>query len=113
MLFRLPTKQSSKKGQRLKGRLWLSFGTLAYSFVTVFVFYQASLESVIRYGTTVRFGNLPGRAKSELLHLVQTAMKMIGQKDHQNLQSLFDQLVSHILYWQHELLPSGRQTEAA
>ncbi len=48
-----------------------------------------------------------------------TAMKIIGQKDHYSLQSLYEQCVlqharsilndpSHILYSQYELLPSGR-----
>ena len=37
---------------------------------------------------TVWFGNLPVSAKLKLLHLVQTAMKIIGLKDHYNLQSL-------------------------
>ena len=83
----------------------------------IFLFYQAVLESVIRYGITG--WHFPVSLKS-LLTLVQTVMKILGQKDHYNIHSIFDKSVleqvkrilcdpSHILYSRCALLTSGRQ----
>lgn len=86
----------------------------------MFVFYQAVLESLVRYGISVWFGNLTVQLKNKLNRLIQTAMKVMGRKDYQSLQTLYDQSVlrqaqriltdpSHILYAEYELLPSGRR----
>lgn len=40
-------------------------------------FYQATLESLIRYGITVWFGNLSVQLKNKLAHIHKTAMKNI------------------------------------
>ena len=57
-------------------------------------FYQAALESILRYGMTAWFGNLPVALKAKLAHLVQTAMKIIGQKQYKttNPSSIFEQI---------------------
>ena len=44
----------------------------------LFLFYQAVLESVLRYGMSAWFGNLTVQSKTKLAHLVHTAMKVKG-----------------------------------
>lgn len=86
----------------------------------MFLFYQAVMESVIRYGMTAWFGNLSTQSKSKLQRLVQTAMKVMGRTEKLSLQSIYEQSVlrqarrvlsdpSHILHAEYELLPSGRR----
>ena len=86
----------------------------------MFLFYQAVMESVIRYGMTAWFGNLSAQSKSKLQRLVQTAMKVMGRTEKLSLESIYDQSVlrqaqrvlsdpSHILHMEYELLPSGRR----
>ena len=86
----------------------------------MFLFFQAVMKSVIRYGVMVWFGNLSTQSKSNLQCLVQTAMKVMGRTDKLSLQSIYEQSVlrqarrvvsdpSHILQMEYELLPSGRR----
>ena len=51
------------------------------------LFYQAALESLLRYGMMV--WQSPCGVKSKT-----SALKIIGQKQHKNNQSIFDQCVS-------------------
>ena len=86
----------------------------------MFLFYQAVIESVIRYGMTAWFGSLSTQSKSKLQRLVQTAMKVMGRTDKLSLHSIYEQSVlrqawrvlldpSHILQTEYELWPSGRR----
>ena len=59
----------------------------------MFLFYQAVMESVIKYGMTVWFGNHSIQSKSNLQHLVQTAMKVMGRTNKLSLQSIYEQSV--------------------
>lgn len=43
------------------------------------MFYWAVLESIIRYGMLAWYGNPSVQAKSKLLCLVQTVMKVVGR----------------------------------
>ena len=80
----------------------------------MFFFYQAVLESLIR------FGNLSVQVKSKLNRLVQTAMKVIGRTENSSLQSIYEESVlrlaqrassdsAHILNPEYQLLPSGKR----
>lgn len=84
------------------------------------VFYQAVLESLIRYGITAWFGNLSVQLKSKLVRLMQTAWKIIGVRQYPSLQSTYEQATlrqanrivtdpSHVLHAEYQLLPSGRR----
>ena len=83
------------------------------------LFYQAVLESLIRYGMSSWYGNLTAKLKTKLARLVHTAMKVIGKSSYQTLQSINQQSVaqarrvvndpSHILHSEYDLLPSGRR----
>ncbi|XDV25684.1 hypothetical protein PO909_029559, partial [Leuciscus waleckii] len=86
----------------------------------MFLFYQAVMESITRYGMTAWFGNLSTQSKSKVQRLVQTAMKVMGRTEKLSLQSIYEQSVlrqarrvlldpSHILQTENELLPSGRR----
>ncbi len=85
----------------------------------MYLFYQAVIESVIRYAITVWFGNLTIQVKSKLARLLKIAMKTIGRKKYLSLESLYEQSVLreahqmlanpiHVLHT-YELLPSGRR----
>ena len=87
-------------------------------------FYNAVLESLIRYGMAAWFGCLTVQLKSRILKMVHTAMKVIGKKDLLSLQPIFEKKVislahkvltdpSHILFSEYELLPSGRRFRAS
>ena len=84
------------------------------------VFYRAVLESLVRFGITVWFGNLSVQLRSKLLRLVQTAGKIIGVSQLPSLQSIYEQAtlkqaqkivcdVTHVLNGEFVLLPSGRR----
>ncbi len=84
------------------------------------VFYQAVLESLIRYGIQAWYGNLSVQLKNKLSHIVRMAMKIVDLKDYPSLKTLFEQSVhrgahkiladpSHILQPEYVLLPSGRR----
>ncbi len=86
----------------------------------LFLFYQAVLESIMRYGMAAWFGNPSAQSKSKLQRLVQTAMKVMGGTENLSLQAIYEQSVlrqaqgvlsdpSHILYTEFKLLPSGRR----
>lgn len=83
-------------------------------------FYRASIESIIRYGITVWFGNLSVKLKAQLQTLIKRAGKIMGMPPPTSLQVLFDESVmrqgqtiaedqEHILHGEYELLPSGRR----
>ena len=59
----------------------------------MFLFYQAVLESLVRYGMSFWYGNLTAKLKTKLACLVHTAMKVIGKSDYQTLQSIYQQIV--------------------
>ena len=84
------------------------------------LFYQAVLESIVRYGMSAWYGNLSIQLKSKLACLIRTAMKVMGRNEHQSLQSIYEQSVlrqaqrvvsdpCHILHTEYERLPSGGQ----
>ena len=84
------------------------------------VFYRAVLESLVRFGITIWFGNLSVQLRSKLLRLVQTAGKIIGVSQLPSLQSIYEQAtlkqaqrivcdVTHVLNGEFVLLPSGRR----
>ncbi len=54
-------------------------------------FYQAVLESLIRFSVTVWFGNLSVLVKNKLLWLIDTAWKIIGVKEHLSMQGIYEQ----------------------
>ena len=83
-------------------------------------FYRASIESIIRYGITVWFGNLSVKLKAELQTLIKRAGKIMGMPPPTSLQALFDETVKrqglkiieddeHVLHGEYEILPSGRR----
>ncbi len=83
------------------------------------LFYQAVIESVLRYGIVAWFGNISVKLKSQINRLVHTAMKAMGVREYPSLQTLFEKTIvkqarkiiafpSHVLYSEYELLPSGR-----
>ncbi len=85
----------------------------------MFLFYQAVLESLVRYGMSAWYVNLTIKLKTKLAHRVQIAMKVIGSNDHQVLQSIYEQTdlmqahrivtnPSRIFHTGYELLPSRR-----
>ncbi len=84
------------------------------------MFYWAILESILRYGVTIRFGNLTVQLKSRLTSMHKTAIKIIGKKEYEPIQSLYEQAVrkqatkiivdsQHPLFSEYELMPSGRR----
>lgn len=83
-------------------------------------FYRASIESIIRYGIIIWFGNLSVKLKAQLQTLIKRAGKIMGVAPPTALQDLFDETVKklgvkisedneHILHGEYELLPSGRR----
>ncbi len=83
------------------------------------IFYRAILESIIRYGITAWFGNLTVQLKNKLAGMQKTAMKIIGMKQYEPVESLYNQAAmkqatrisadsTHPLFGEYELLPSGR-----
>ncbi len=83
------------------------------------MFYHAYIESVLLYGTAAWFGNLTLTLRSQVKHLVHTAIKVVGTRVYTPLQSTFNKIVlrlakkitldpCHVLYAEFELLPSGR-----
>ncbi|KAF7651619.1 hypothetical protein LDENG_00108420 [Lucifuga dentata] len=84
------------------------------------VFYKAIIESILRYGITVWFGNLTVKLKSQINHLTGRARKIIGQLPLSPLQEIYEESVlkqarkivsdpNHVLHEEYELLPSGRR----
>ena len=80
----------------------------------MFLFYQAVLESLVRYGMSSWYGNLTAKLKTKLARLVHTAMKVIGKSDYQTLQSIYQQTVFrqaqridpfHILHSEYDRVP--------
>jgi len=84
------------------------------------IFYQAVLESLIRYSITVWFGNLSVQLRTKLLQMIHTAWKIISVKGQTSLQIIYEQAtlrkankivcnLSHVLYTEYELLSSERR----
>lgn len=59
----------------------------------LFLFYQAVLESIIRYGMTAWDGNLSVQLRARLSRLEQTAMRVIGRTGNPSLQAIYEQSV--------------------
>ena len=110
---------------RLKQRLYFLRRLRSYGVdkKIMLIFYQAVLESIVRYGMSAWYGNLNATLKAKLTSLTRTANKVIGRLDSQSLQALYEQSVlrlsqgilsdpSHILYPEFELLPHGRRYRA-
>ena len=87
------------------------------------VFYQAVVESLIRYGITAWFGNLSIVLRAKLIRLMNTAWKIIGVKEYPPLQVIYEQATlrqankivsdpSHVLHAEYQQLPSGRRFRA-
>ena len=55
-----------------------------------FGFYQAVLESILRYGMLAWYGNFPVQLKSKIGHLIQSAMKVMGRSEKLPLQSIYE-----------------------
>lgn len=81
------------------------------------MFYQAILFSIIRCRVTAWFGNL---TKIWLASMHKTAIKVLGKKEYEPIQSLYGQAVmkqatkiitesQHPLICEYEPLPSGRR----
>lgn len=84
------------------------------------IFYKAILESLIRYGITAWFGNLTVQLKNRLANMHRTAMKIIGMKQYESVENLYNRAVmtqatkisldsTNPLSSEYELLPSGRR----
>lgn len=84
------------------------------------IFYRAILESLIRYGITAWYGNLSVQLKNRLANMHKTAMKIIGMRQYESIDNLYNQSVmkqatkissasTHPLSSEYELLPSGRR----
>lgn len=83
------------------------------------IFYQAVLDSLIRYGITARFG-ISAQLRNKLLRLTHTTWKILGVREHSSMQRVYEQALlcqankiindpSHVLQAEHEPLPSGRR----
>lgn len=59
----------------------------------VFLFYQAVVKSVVRYGMSAWYSNLTVQFKSKLARLVQHTMNVMGKTEHRSLQSIYEQSV--------------------
>ena len=57
------------------------------------IFYSAIVESIIRYGITSWFGNLTVKLKNKLAGMQKTAMKIVGRKEYEPIQSIYEQAV--------------------
>ena len=84
-------------------------------------FYRSIIESILRYGITVWFGNLSVQSKSQLSRLMRSAMKITDSTSPTiSLQEIFEQTLrrqsvkiiydtKHVLHNEFQLLPSGRR----
>ena len=89
------------------------------------VFYQAVVESLIRYGITAWFGNLSVELRAKLIRIMHTACKIIGVRvyAYPTLLAIYEQCTlrqankivadpSHVLHAEYQLLPHGRRFRA-
>ncbi len=53
-------------------------------------FTEPCLKVSFRYGITVWFGNLSVQLKNKLAHIHKTAMKIIGIKQYEPIQNLYE-----------------------
>ena len=53
------------------------------------LFYHAVVESLLHYWISAWFGNLTFQAKAQIHRIVQTAMKIMGVRQHPSLQDIF------------------------
>ncbi len=88
--------------------------------ISCLFFYRAMLESLIHYGITVWFGNLSVQLKNKLPHIHKTATNIIGIKQYEPIQTLYEQAVmrraisistdpNHPLFSKYQPLPSGKR----
>ena len=80
--------------------------------IVMFLFYQAVLESILRYGMSAWYGNLSVQLKSKIGRRIQAGMKAseklpCSPSTRQAEKILSDQ--THILHTEYQLLPSGRR----
>ena len=85
------------------------------------LFYRSIIESILRYGITVWFGNMSVQSKSQLSRLMRTATKITGSTSPMiSLQEIFEQTLrrqsvkiiydtKYVLHNEFQLLPSGRR----
>ncbi len=77
-------------------------------------------QSLIRYGITVWFGNLSVQLKNKLAYIHKTATEIIGIKQYEPIQTLYEQAVmrravsittdpDHPLFSEYQLLSSGKR----
>ena len=57
------------------------------------IFYRAIVESILRYGISSWFGNLTMKLKSKLAGMHKTAMKIVGRKEYEPTQRIYEQAV--------------------
>lgn len=83
-------------------------------------FYNAVLESLIRYSVAAWFGKLSAQLRDTLARLLLAAGKIMGVKEHFSSKNIYEQAIlqkanqmindaSHILHSEFEMLPSGRR----
>ena len=78
------------------------------------------LESVVRYGIQIWYGNLSAQLKAKLMQAIKAALRIMGVINPNYLQGLYEKAVlrearkilsdpTHILNSEFEILPSGRR----
>lgn len=83
-------------------------------------FYKATIESILRYGIIVWFGNLTVKMKTQVNNLMRVAGKITGIKTLGSLKDIFELCTiqqankilsdsSHVLSVEYELMNSGRR----
>lgn len=86
----------------------------------LFFFYCAIAERISRYGIIAWFGNLTAQLKNKLANMHQTTRKIIGRREYESVQSLYEQEVmkqarkiisdsQHPIFPEYESLPSGKR----
>lgn len=91
--------------------------TLKRTALSMLIFYQAVLESLICYDNSAWFGNLPVQQKTKLYPIINAALTIIDWRKHTSLQTIFEQTTvkltindpTHTLHSEYEMLPTGRR----
>ena len=87
------------------------------------LFYNAILESLIKYGMAAWFGPLTVQLKPKLEGLVKTLLKVMNRRDYPFLQCIFEKVMlnqahnilddpTQILHNKYNLLPAGKRFRA-